>query len=57
MKEEIKNEILRFLVNRAPNDVRGEIITRRLNRYSAKEIEGALEELVTESKLKKPQSS
>lgn len=54
MKEEIKNEVLRFLADRAPNYVRGGIIIRRLNKYNLKEIEEALEELIAEKKVKEP---
>ena len=52
MKEEIKNEVLRFLADRAPNYVRGGIIIRRLNKYNSKEIEEALEELIAEKTVK-----
>ena len=54
MKEEVKNEVFRFLADRAPNDVRGEIILRRLNKYNFKEIEEALKELIAEGKVKEP---
>ena len=55
MKEEIKNEVLRFLADRAPNDVRGEIIIRRLGKkYDTTAIEDALKELLAQKKLKEP---
>ena len=53
IKDEIKDDVLRFVINRAPNGVRGEIIIRRLgNKYDQKEIGDALAKLVSESKPK-----
>jgi hypothetical protein len=50
--DEIKNDILRFIADRAPNDIGEDIILRHLAaKYSHSEIKEALNELKKESKL------
>ena len=52
--QEVKDDILRLVMDRAPNTVRKEIISRHLTEYSDKDVEKALRELVQKGKLESP---
>jgi tetrahydromethanopterin S-methyltransferase subunit G len=54
MSDAIKDDILKFLADRAPNWVRKEIIKNRLDKYDDEEIESTLGEMVKEKKIIQP---